>query len=238
VVEPSWFTVYSPGPSGAFTFSLAGNGTSQTVNGVPKTLTFNTANRILTDGALSVTHDANGAVTQYGTATLTWNARHELVQVVDGGTTTQFFYDCFGRRVGKSVNGTLTRYVYLGANLCAEADASWNQIAAYFYQPGVDLPVTRTDSAGTVWYLQDLAGSVTALAKERRDALRPLPLLAVGGGGLRRPRHALPAAEVDGAGVGQHRPLLPPEPVLPGEHGRLPEVGVGAVPARAETRRA
>jgi RHS repeat-associated protein len=112
-----------------------------------------------------VTHDANGAVTQYGTATLTWNARHELVQVVDGGTTTQFFYDCFGRRVGKSVNGSLTRYVYLGADLCAEADVNWAQTASYFYQPGVDRPVTRTDSAGTVWYLQDLAGSVTALAR-------------------------------------------------------------------------
>jgi RHS repeat-associated protein len=85
--------------------------------------------------------------------------------VVDGGTTTQFFYDCFGRRVGKSVNGVLTRYVYLGADLCAEADASWNQTAAYFYQPEVDRPVTRTDAAGTVWYLQDLAGSVTALAR-------------------------------------------------------------------------
>jgi hypothetical protein len=40
VVEPSWFTVYSPGPSGAFTFSLAGNRTSQTVNSVGKTLTY------------------------------------------------------------------------------------------------------------------------------------------------------------------------------------------------------
>jgi RHS repeat-associated protein len=154
-----------PGQTGSFTFSLAGNRTGQTVNGTPKTLTFNTANRILTDGALAVTHDANGAVTQYGTAALTWNARHELVQVVDGGTTTQFFYDCFGRRVGKSVNGALTRYVYLGADLCAEADASWNQTAAYFYQPGVDRPITRTDAAGTVWYLQDLSGSVSALAK-------------------------------------------------------------------------
>jgi hypothetical protein len=33
--------------------------------------------------------------------------------------------------VGKSVNGTLTRYVYLGADLCAAA-ANWNQTAAYF----------------------------------------------------------------------------------------------------------
>jgi RHS repeat-associated protein len=63
------------------------------------------------------------------------------------------------------VDGELTRYVYLGADLCAEADVNWNQTAAYFYQPGVDRPVTRTDSAGTVWYLQDLAGSVSALAK-------------------------------------------------------------------------
>jgi RHS repeat-associated protein len=55
--------------------------------------------------------------------------------------------------------------VYLDGDLCAEADVNWNQTAAYFYQPGVDRPVTRTDSAGTVWYLQDLSGSVSALAK-------------------------------------------------------------------------
>lgn len=154
-----------PGQTGSFGYSAASNRTSQTVNGLSETLTYNTANRILTDGAASVTHNANGQATQYGSASLTWNVRGELVQVVDGGVTTQFQHDCFGRRVLKSVNGVVTRYVYLGHDLAAEADASWNQTAEYFYLPGVDRPVSRTDGAGTVYYLTDHAGTVTALAR-------------------------------------------------------------------------
>jgi RHS repeat-associated protein len=48
---------------------------------------------------------------------------------------------------------------------CWTPPVATNQTASYFCQPGGDRPVTRTDAAGTVWYLQDLAGSVSALAR-------------------------------------------------------------------------
>ena len=83
----------------------------------------------------------------------------------DGGTTSVYGYDCFNRRVTKTVNGVTTRYVFLGADLAAEADVNWNQTASYFYQPGIDMPVSRSDPGGTVYYLQDHAGSVSALAR-------------------------------------------------------------------------
>jgi hypothetical protein len=42
---------------------------------------------------------------------------------------------------------------------------NWAQTATYFYEPGVDNPISRTDSSGTVYYLSDLSGNVAALAK-------------------------------------------------------------------------
>src|SRR5207245_4071936 len=102
---------------------------------------------------------------QYGSAALTWDVRGRLVQVVSGGTTSTFQYDCLGRRAVKTVNGVTKRYVWLGDDLAAEADANYNVTASYFFQPGVDQPVSRTDASGTFYYLQDNAGSVSALAR-------------------------------------------------------------------------
>src|SRR5207248_6416446 len=111
-------------------------------------------------GGASVVHDANGSVTQDGSTTYQWDVRGRLTQVVSGSTTLQFTYDCFNRRVTKTTNGVLRRYVWLGSNLAVEADTNWNVLASYFYQPGVDAPISRTDNAGsTVYYLADNARS-------------------------------------------------------------------------------
>jgi RHS repeat-associated protein len=154
-----------PNQTAATVYDAAGNRTTHTVNGTPRTLTYNVANRLTNDGGLAVTHDANGSVTQYGSASLTWDVRGRLVQVVDGATVTSFGYDCFNRRVSKTVNGVTKRYLWLGDDLAAEGDANWNVTASYFFEPGVDQPISRTDGSGTVYYLADHAGSVTALAR-------------------------------------------------------------------------
>src|SRR5262249_9998747 len=104
-------------------------------------------------------------VTQYGTAALTWDARGRLVQVVSGGTTSTFQYDCLNRRVAKTVNGVTKRYLWLGADLAAETDANYAVTASYFFQPGVDQPTSRTAATRTTYYLQDNAGSVRALTR-------------------------------------------------------------------------
>jgi RHS repeat-associated protein len=158
-------TGYSlPGHTASLLYDPAGNRTGQTVNGVTKSLGYNLANRLTADGPLAVSHDANGSVTQYGSATLVWDVRNRLVRVEDGSLVVEYGYDCFNRRVSKTVNGVTRRYVWLDNDLAVEADASWNVLAQYFYQPGVDQPISRTDGSGTVYYLQDHAGSVTALA--------------------------------------------------------------------------
>src|SRR5207247_8997381 len=114
----------------------------------------------------------NGSITQDGSTTFQWDVRGRLTQVVSGSTTLQFTYDCFNRRTGKTVNGVLKRYFWLGNDLAVEADSNWNVLASYFYQPGVDAPISRTDSTQTLYYLADNAGSITALANASGGILR------------------------------------------------------------------
>jgi RHS repeat-associated protein len=57
-------------------------------------------------------------------------------------------------------------------DLAVEAGSSWNVLSSYFYQPGVDAPISRTDNTGsTVYYHADNAGSITALANSTGSVL-------------------------------------------------------------------
>jgi YD repeat-containing protein len=47
---------------------------------------------------------------------LEWNARNQLTGINRTGLTASFTYDSFGRRTGRTVNGTVTNYVYDGFN--------------------------------------------------------------------------------------------------------------------------
>ncbi|HEY0777960.1 MAG TPA: RHS repeat-associated core domain-containing protein [Gemmatirosa sp.] len=93
------------------------------------------------DGNLT-TRTVNGAVVQQ----LTWNSLGQLVQVISsvsyvaGGPTVTFGYDGWGRRVRKTVtaNGTTTTtyFVWDGADLIADVNASGGFQARYTYVPG------------------------------------------------------------------------------------------------------
>jgi len=77
-------------------------------------------------------------------------------------------YDASGRRIEKKYNNvTVLKYVYDGDHCIAEYDASDNLRRKYVYGPGVDQPISMTESsgtyAGTYYYHFDALGSVVAL---------------------------------------------------------------------------
>jgi len=154
-----------PGQTASFTYDATGNRISETVDSVVTNYTYGAGDRLAAAGDLQVVHDANGSIVRYGSAILTWDVRGRLTRIEDGGNVTTFAYDVFNRRVAKTHNGVTRRYVYLGHDLAVEADANGNVLATYFYEPGIDLPVSRTDANGTIYYLHDLAGSITALTR-------------------------------------------------------------------------
>ena len=80
---------------------------------------------------------------------------------VDG--TTTYTYDAFGRRVSKSVGGTVTKYVYDGARVIAEYDGAGQLLRKYVYGPGLDEPVLMQVGASRYYFLFDSLGSVIGL---------------------------------------------------------------------------
>ncbi|CAB1058051.1 Rhs-family protein, partial [Olavius sp. associated proteobacterium Delta 1] len=47
-----------------------------------------------------------------------------------------YYYDPFGRRLWKEINGIRTYFVYADEGLVAETDAAGNVVKSYGYRPG------------------------------------------------------------------------------------------------------
>jgi hypothetical protein len=97
-------------------------------------------------------------------------------------------------------------------------------LAQYFYQPGVDQPVSRTDGSGTVYYLRDHAGSVSALADGSGAILGRYHIQPVGGGGEPGPGAAPTAFGLDGAGAGRDGAVHPAGAVLPSRRRAVQDI--------------
>lgn len=117
-------------------------------------------NRLTQRGAATLAYDANGNLTSDGVNTYTWNARNQLASI-SGGVTASFQYDPFGRRVGKTVDGQTTGYLYDGAD--AVQEIAGGSPVANMLVGGVDEVFTRTDAAGTKTLLHGGLGSTLAL---------------------------------------------------------------------------
>ncbi len=79
-----------------------------------------------------------------------------------GSGAVTFSYDPFGRRI-KKVSGGTTIYVYDGAGIVEEADATGGVVARYTQGPGIDEPLAMLRSAATSYYVADGLGSITSL---------------------------------------------------------------------------
>ncbi|WP_457352721.1 RHS repeat-associated core domain-containing protein [Roseateles sp. P5_D6] len=84
---------------------------------------YNAANRLLTWGGKTFSHDLNGNMTGDGVTTYTWDARDQLVGVNDTMTNAGFKYDSQGRRVSRTLGSATTAFNYDGDNFIQELDA-------------------------------------------------------------------------------------------------------------------
>jgi RHS repeat-associated protein len=118
----------------------------------------------------TLTYDTNGNLQSDGTRSYTWDDLDELSQVSNGATTVAYAYDALGRRLQKTVNGTLTQFLNDGDTLYAQYGATWTYPTARYSAMGLDQPVVRGQvnadgSDGTAqYYLADGLGSVLAVA--------------------------------------------------------------------------
>jgi RHS repeat-associated protein len=123
--------------------------------------TYDAANRQLTFGGATLTYDFNGNLTGDGTTSYTWSARDRLASL-SGAVSASFVYDGLGRRQRKTVNGTITDFLYDGLNPVREAVGA--NTVDLLTGLGIDEYFTRVDSAGTRSVLSDTLGSTVSLA--------------------------------------------------------------------------
>jgi RHS repeat-associated protein len=72
-------------------------------------------------------------------------------------------YDPFGRRIQKASAGGTTNYVYDGANIVAEFDATGTLVARYSQGQGIDQPLAVVRQGTAAYYNADGLGSITSL---------------------------------------------------------------------------
>jgi len=107
---------------------------------------FNADNAMTAFNGATLSYDANGNLTSDGTNAYTWDARNHLT-AISGGSTASFVYDAFGRRMQKTVNGTLTQFLYDRSNSVQEVQGS-TPSANLLIGLKIDERFQRTDSAG------------------------------------------------------------------------------------------
>ncbi len=122
--------------------------------------TYDAANRLTVWGTNSAfSYDANGNLLSDGTNAYSWDARNQL-SAIRGGSTAQFQYDPFGRRIKKMIAGATTAFLYDGYNVVQELTAG--NPSANLLNGGIDEIFTRTTN-GATGYLKDGLGSNIAL---------------------------------------------------------------------------
>ena len=145
-----------------------------------------------------------------GTTTYTWNARNQLVGITGPSVDASFIYDGLGRRESKTVNGSLTEFLYDGVNPVQETSGA--TILANIL-PGlrIDGFLTRTDvtSGITSYFLADALGSPVAVtdavgAVQTEYTYEPFGQTTVGGASNSNP-YQYTGRENDGTGLYYYR---------------------------------
>jgi len=120
-------------------------------------------------------YDAMGNIkTKYNkltntTSKYTFNSRNQLAhyeQLDENNQTIKtldFTYDGLGRRVSKTEDGVIQKYLYDGDDIIAILDESNNIVATLVYADKVDMPLSITNKNGTYYYHHDYQGSIVAL---------------------------------------------------------------------------
>jgi YD repeat-containing protein len=163
------------GPLGDLTYQYdatghrMGTGGSFARTAIPATVpsaAYDPSNAQLAFGSVTQTFDANGnLLTQTdasGTTTHMWDARNRLTGISGPAVSASFAYDAVGRRISKTINGTMTTFLYDGLDVVKENGAAGD--GSYLRTLTLDEALSRTEGAATSHYLGDVLGSTVALA--------------------------------------------------------------------------
>jgi len=127
-------------PDEGFSYDAVGN--RLTAEGVTGDWGYNDNNELQGYADTTFEYDDNGNMTQKADAgqvtNYIYNVEDRLSRVEDGSGSliSNYYYDPFGRRLWKEVNGVRIYFVYSDEGLVAETDAAGNVVKSYGYKPG------------------------------------------------------------------------------------------------------
>jgi RHS repeat-associated protein len=141
-----------------YSYDDANNRTTEQTNGVQRQFVHNVLNQL--------SSSSNGVS---GNVAYQWDAMHRLVGISNGTHRTAFSYDGFSRRtrVVESENGLVTsdnRYLWCGANLCEERDATASIVLKRFFGQGLRAENGSTLPAGNYFFTRDHLRSVREMS--------------------------------------------------------------------------
>ena len=129
------------------------------------------ANRLLEDDSFLYVYDDNGNLaskTEKATSALTtytYDAQDQLVRIdLPGGGIAEYAYDALGRRIQKTVDGVVTKYLYDGSDIVLEFDGNDNLAARYSHGLGTDQPLALTRGGQDYYYQANHQGSAVLLS--------------------------------------------------------------------------
>jgi len=151
-----------------YSYDAVGNRLSSHLSSLHR---YDGADRLLEDERFLYSYDANGnqierrAKSAGPTTQFAYDVSNALVRRTGAsGEITTYRYDGLGRRIEKSVNGAVARYLYDGGDVVAELDAANRVVATFAHGPGIDDPIVMRRNAGAHFYLQDGLGSIAGLS--------------------------------------------------------------------------
>jgi RHS repeat-associated protein len=160
-----------------YTYDALGNRTSDVK--VTGDLAYNANNELTGFSDTTFDYDGNGNMIsrdEAGTVTeYVYDIEDRMVQVeVDDGVVAEYYYDPFGRRLWKKVDGTRTYFLYSDEGLIGEYDESGTETKAYGWVPD---SVWSTDplfvrEAGVYYYYEnDAQGTPQKIIQENGNVV-------------------------------------------------------------------
>ncbi len=108
-----------------------------------------------------------------GTTTYQYDYENRLTKTTKpDGDVVEYKYDPFGRRIGKNVNGVITRFVYDREDILFELNANNNIVTEFVHGPGIDEPIAMIKGGGTYYYHADGLGSIIAITDANRNVVQ------------------------------------------------------------------
>jgi RHS repeat-associated protein len=127
-------------------------------------------NRLVSANGTSFGYDANGNQIMKsdtnGSWSYSWDFENRLKQAsLAGGVTVAYSYDALGRRVQltSTVSGT-EKFVYDGADVVRDLDATNATVAEYLNGPGIDNKLRQIAGGSASYFLPDHLGTTRSLA--------------------------------------------------------------------------